>query len=68
LAGCDRIFIGLRGETRDRFGWLDGSAVDFQNFYPGYPMGLHYCTYISGDNMYWYTASCRTRGCAVCKK
>uniref|UniRef100_A0A915PHD6 C-type lectin domain-containing protein n=1 Tax=Setaria digitata TaxID=48799 RepID=A0A915PHD6_9BILA len=68
LANCERIFIGLRGETSDRFDWLDGSEMDFKNFFPGFPLGSHYCAYISGDNMFWYTDSCFTKGCAVCKK
>uniref|UniRef100_A0A0R3RUP8 C-type lectin domain-containing protein n=1 Tax=Elaeophora elaphi TaxID=1147741 RepID=A0A0R3RUP8_9BILA len=68
LANCERIFIGLRGQTSDRFEWLDGSRVDFKNFFPGFPLGTHYCTYMSEDSMFWYTDSCFTKGCAVCKK
>lgn len=68
LANCDHVFIGLRGDTSDRFGWLDGSRMDFKNFYPGYPVGTQYCAYVNADNLFWYTASCHSKGCAVCKK
>uniref|UniRef100_A0A8R1XP28 C-type lectin domain-containing protein n=1 Tax=Onchocerca volvulus TaxID=6282 RepID=A0A8R1XP28_ONCVO len=68
LANCERIFIGLRGQTSDRFEWLDGSKVDFKKFFPGFPLGTQYCAYMDGNNMFWYTDSCFTKGCAVCKK
>ncbi|VDM95757.1 unnamed protein product [Thelazia callipaeda] len=68
LAGCKRVFIGLRGRNSEEFEWLDGSKVDFKKFFPGFPMGTQYCVYINGNNMFWYTDSCLSRGCAVCKK
>ncbi|VBB27119.1 unnamed protein product [Acanthocheilonema viteae] len=68
LANCERVFIGLRGQTSDRFEWLDGSKVDFKNFFPGFPLGINYCTYMGEDSMFWYTDSCFTKGCGICKK
>ncbi|KAF8365999.1 hypothetical protein PRIPAC_83828 [Pristionchus pacificus] len=63
------LFLGAMSGSDNKFGWIDGSDMDYNNFYPGFPIaGLGTCLAMDtqGTSGQWVNTDCSTKQSVAC--